>query len=76
MQKKLTITISEDVYKGLHSKIGAGKISRFIDSLARPHVIDDALDQEYAAMAKDHNREQTAGEWTENLTEDHSHETW
>ncbi len=38
MQKKLTITIDEEVYKGLHAVIGRGRISRFLEDLARPHV--------------------------------------
>jgi predicted CopG family antitoxin len=40
MTKKLTITISDEVYEGLHRRIGRRKISRFIDDLARRHVID------------------------------------
>ena len=39
MQKKLTITIAEDVYAGLHQVVGRRKISRFIESLVRPYVI-------------------------------------
>ena len=41
MQKKLTITIDEDVYAGLYRAVGRRKISKFIESLVRPHV-DDA----------------------------------
>lgn len=37
MQKKLTVTIDEEVYKGLREVIGPRKISRFED-LVRPHV--------------------------------------
>jgi predicted CopG family antitoxin len=40
MTKKLTITVSDEVYEGLHRRIGRRKISRFIDDLARKHVID------------------------------------
>ena len=39
MQKKLTITIDEDVYAGLYQVVGKRKISRFIESLVRPHVM-------------------------------------
>ena len=39
MQKKLTITIDEDVYSGLYRVVGRRKISRFIESLVRPYVI-------------------------------------
>nr|NIO71365.1 addiction module antitoxin [Anaerolineae bacterium] len=38
MQKKLTITIDEQVYEGLHAVIGRGRISRFIEDLVRPYV--------------------------------------
>ncbi len=70
MTRKLTITVSEEVYKGLHAKIGAGRISRFIDALARPHVVDTELDAAYKDMAADTGREAEALEWVENLTGD------
>jgi hypothetical protein len=70
MQKKLTITVSEEVYKGLHAKIGAGRISRFLDALARPHVVDSEIDAGYEAMAADRDREADALEWAENLLTD------
>jgi hypothetical protein len=38
MRKKLTITIDEDVYAGLYRVVGRRKISKFIESLVRPHV--------------------------------------
>lgn len=75
MQKKLTITVSEDVYRGLHAKIGQGRISRFLDNLARPHVVDDELDASYQAMAEDTERENDADEWTVNLASDGLDET-
>ena len=67
MVKKLTITVSEDVYEGLYAKIGAGRISRFIDNLARPHVVDENLSEDYKQMARDKNREAEAEAWTQNL---------
>jgi siroheme synthase (precorrin-2 oxidase/ferrochelatase) len=70
MQRKLTITVSEEVYKGLHAKIGPGRISKFLDYLARPHVVDDDLEQAYKAMAEDRRREAEAMEWSENLASD------
>lgn len=70
MQKKLTITVSEDVYNGLHARIGRGHISGFIDNLARPHVVDDALYAAYAEMSTDEAREQAALEWSEALLGD------
>lgn len=70
MQRKLTITVSDEVYRALYAKVGAGRISRFIDRLARSHIVDDGLRDSYAAMAADEARESEAEEWTENLTPD------
>ena len=39
MQKKLTITVDEEVYEGLHRNIGRGKISKYIEGLVRPNVV-------------------------------------
>ncbi len=65
MQKKLTITIDEHVYEGLQERIGRRRISQFIESLVRPHVLPAELDAAYAAMAGDEAREAEAQEWTE-----------
>jgi len=35
MQKKLTITVDEALYEGLHRVIGRRNISRFLEGLAR-----------------------------------------
>ena len=65
MQKKLTITIDEKVYKGLHEVIGRGRISRFIEELVRPHVLHLDLEAAYREMAQDEEREREALEWAE-----------
>jgi predicted CopG family antitoxin len=65
MQKKLTITIDEKVYEGLHKVIGSRNISQFIESLVRPHVISQDLEAAYREMAQDENREAEALEWSE-----------
>jgi hypothetical protein len=65
MQKKLTITLDEQVYDGLHTVIGRRRISRFIESLVRPHVVAPDLDQAYRKMAADEERETEALEWAE-----------
>ena len=70
MQKKLTITVDEKVYKGLHKVIGRRKISAFIEALVRPHVIDTQLDAGYAEMAKDEEREVEAMDWAEDTLGD------
>jgi predicted CopG family antitoxin len=75
MQKKLTITVDEDVYEGLHKVIGRRKISQFIEDLVRPHVIGSELEAGYAAMAADEARERDAEEWADVLSEDIADET-
>jgi hypothetical protein len=65
MRKKLTITIAEEVYEGLHRVIGPRHISAFLETLARPHVVLADLDACYAAMAADEARESEALEWAE-----------
>jgi len=65
MQKKLTITIDEKVYEGLHTRIGRGKIGKFIEDLVRPHVIKENLELAYKQMSKDVGREKEALEWAE-----------
>ena len=65
MQKKLTLTIDEEVYNGLRSVIGPGKISRFIEDLVRPHVVKKDMYAAYAEMAAETKREYEATEWAE-----------
>ena len=65
MQKKLTITVSEDVYRGLHRTIGRGRISRFLEELARPHVVGRKLEAAYREMSREERREAEALEWAE-----------
>jgi len=75
MTKKLTITIDDEVYEGLYRRIGPRRISRFLEALARPHVIDEEFEAEYTAMAADEIREAEAAEWSENLLGDASDDT-
>lgn len=65
MAKKLTITVDDEVYQGLHSVVGRRRISRFLNDLARPHVLRRDLAEGYRAMAADEAREREAEEWTE-----------
>lgn len=65
MQKKLTITIDERVYEGLHNVVGRRRISRFIESLVRPHVVREDLDIGYREMARDEAREAEALAWAD-----------
>ncbi len=70
MQKKLTITLDERVYEGLHSVVGRRRISRFIESLVRPHVIAEGLDAAYRQMAGEEAREAEAAEWVDGTSGD------
>jgi len=65
MQKKLTVTIDEEVYDGLRAVIGPRKISRFIEELVRPHVVKKDMYTAYKEMAGDRVRESEALEWAE-----------
>ena len=69
MQKKLTITIDEDVYAGLYQVVGRRKISRFIESLVRPYVVYGDIQGGYRQMAADTEREAEAMEWVEGTAE-------
>lgn len=70
MQKKLTITLDEEVYKGLHKVVGRRRISHFIEDLVRPHVLVQDLEAAYQQMAQDEERETEALEWAEATVSD------
>jgi predicted CopG family antitoxin len=70
MSKKLTITVDDEVYAGLHNVVGRRRISRFLNDLARPHVTRQDLAEGYRAMAADEERERETEEWIEALTHD------
>ena len=72
MKRKLTITVSEAVYEGLHRNIGRRRISQFIEKLTRPHVVAQDMEASYREMAGDEAREQQALEWSEGLIADGS----
>ena len=70
MQRKLTVSIDEQVYNGLHSVVGRRHISRFVETIVRPHVLKAARDEEYREMASDEASEAEALEWIEGLVGD------
>lgn len=72
MARKLTIVVDDDVQRGLMRVIGEGRISRFLNDLARPHVTHGDLDEEYRAMASDEAREADAREWADGLITDNA----
>ena len=70
MHQKLTISLDERVYQGLHEIIGRGKISQFIEQLVRPYVIKSDLEAAYLEMKNDRKRESEADSWSENFIGD------
>jgi len=50
--------------------VGRCRISRFLNDLARPHVVGQDLAAGYAAMAADEARETDANAWSEALLGD------
>ncbi len=75
MQKKLTITLDERVYHGLHAVVGRRRISRFIESLVRPYVVSKELEVAYQQMAREEAREAEALECAEATVGDVADET-
>ncbi len=67
MQQKMTITIDREVYDALYRVVGKGNISKFLENLARPHVLKEDLASAYQAMAADTERELEALEWSNGL---------
>jgi hypothetical protein len=71
MPKKLTITVSDEVYEGLQRRVGRRRISQFVNEAVRPHLVEDpflftgSLAEAYRQMAADENAEREAGEWIE-----------
>ncbi|MGV8040439.1 MAG: addiction module antitoxin [Thermoanaerobaculaceae bacterium] len=74
MRRKLTISVDDQVYRGLHQVVGRHRISQFIESLVRPHVVKADLLAAYRDMAADEQREREALEWSEATVGDLPHE--
>jgi predicted CopG family antitoxin len=54
MSRKLTITVDDDVYNGLKTRVGRRRISRFLNDLARRQMSDaSAADRETEARVED-----------------------
>jgi len=70
MTRKLTITVSEEVYEGLHRTVGRRRISQFLEKLARPHVLSQKFESAYQDLAADQEREQEALAWSEAMIGD------
>lgn len=73
MHKRMTISIDESIHDGLVRVVGRGKISQFLEDLAKPYVLKDDLFLAYQEMAEDTEREREALEWINSLIEDSAH---
>jgi hypothetical protein len=66
MQRKLTITVSDEVHRALHHQVGRSVISNFIETLVRSHVLaDGTIEDQYREAAEDEAAEREAMEWIE-----------
>lgn len=72
MPREVTITISEEVYRGLEAVAGNRTISQLIEDLTRPLVEQAGLDAAYRQMGEDAAREREAFEWSEAMIPDAS----
>ncbi len=53
MARKLTITVSDEVYAALYHDVGAGRIAAFVERHLRPLLrLGDDLEKDYAAYAE------------------------
>jgi hypothetical protein len=68
--RKLTISIDDRVYDGLHAVVGRGHIGKFLEDLARPLVVFSSLSAAYSEMSTDRIRETEAADWCESLSGD------
>ncbi len=69
MTRKLTITVSDELYTALRQQVGPGRIARFIEQHVRPHLrLAQDLDRDYAEYAR--HLETPAGRSEANEVED------
>ncbi len=76
MTKKLTVSIDDRVYDGLHALVGRGNIGKFLEDLARPLVVTESLEAAYAEMTAAEGRDAEADEWCESLAADGPDAAW
>ena len=67
---QITITVSDEVYRGLQAAAGGRTVSEFFEELARPMVTESCLEASYSDMILDGDREREAAESIEGLVED------
>ena len=63
MAKKLTISVSDEFYEGLQRRVGKRGIGRFLEEIARPHVMPPRPgDARWSAWLEEQYRAQAAEE--------------
>lgn len=71
MPHKLTITLADEVYRGLHERAGRDEIRHYVEDLVRSHVVQDRdLERAYREAAKDAQAEREALAWIEANVDD------
>lgn len=73
MAKKLTISVSEEDYKSLCSRVGADSVVSFIDGLVRSHVVNQNVDGGYRGSVLESSRDDQTYDWVSDLIDD---EAW
>ncbi|HEX8166676.1 MAG TPA: hypothetical protein VF601_12920 [Beijerinckiaceae bacterium] len=89
MAKKLTIQVSDEFYEGLQRRVGKRGIGRFLENLARPHVVrpnpsdpgwEDWLEEQYRQKAAEEAADpEYAAEmraWTETAPDEGFSDDW
>ena len=70
MDRKLTITVSEEAYEGLQRTVGIHRIGQYLEKLARSRGLSEDIEAAYRDMAADEAREREAHQWSEGLIGD------
>jgi predicted CopG family antitoxin len=63
MEKKLTITIDDQVYNALRQRVEREHISKFIEGLVRPHVFPQKPEKTCRQASRDETSEAEELEW-------------
>jgi len=69
MQRKITLSINEKIYRKLHFLIPKRRISKFIEESVKEKIerleLKDPIEKGFKMMGKDQVREKEALEWSE-----------
>ncbi len=69
MQRKITLSIGEELYKDLHFLIGKRKISPFVEQSTKEKIkklkLKNPLEKGFKMMGRDKKREKESSQWSE-----------